>query len=242
MKDFIPDEVENMKMQCLIIAGGGFQEKFASSYIESKYENGRPELLIAADRGIEMVQHIGLIPDIILGDYDSVDEASLKAFVNDGKIENLQFPAEKDYTDSHLAVAVALERGASDICILGATGTRLDHVQANIGLLKTCLDADVKAELVDEHNRIRMIKDELKIREKEQLGTYVSLIPYSDIVTGITISGFRYPLENVTFSKDIYINVYNAMGPSRGISNEIVSEAAEIKVEKGYLLVMESRD
>lgn len=231
----------NMK-QCLIIAGGGFQTKFASSYVKSKYENGRPDMVIAVDRGMQAAQMLELVPDIILGDYDSVDKTCLETFANNENILNLQFPKEKDYTDFHLAVTVALEYGATEICMLGATGTRLDHVQANIGLLKTCLDAEVIAELVDENNRIRMINDSLRIYKKEQFGTYVSLVPYSDIVTGITLSGFQYPLKNVTFSKHILKNDQNGMEPDRGISNEIVGEAAEIRIQEGYLLVMESRD
>lgn len=240
--DFMMDGMEIHMKQCLIIAGGGFQAKFASSYIESKYKNGTPDLLIAADYGIQAAQMLHLVPDIVLGDFDSVDKTCLESVMSNREIEVLKFPLEKDYTDSHLAVAVALEHGATEICMLGATGTRLDHVQANIGLLKTCLDAEVIAELVDEHNRIRMIKDNLKIYKKEQFGTYVSLVPYSDIVTGITISGFQYPLQNVIFSKYIYKNVQDDMGPSRGISNKIVDDTAEIKIQEGYLLVMESRD
>lgn len=228
--------------QCLIIAGGDFQKKFASSYIREKYKDGMPDLLIAADGGIESAIEIGLVPDIILGDFDSVEKECLDTVAGNPKVTKLSFPPEKDYTDSHLAVATALEHGAAQVCILGATGTRLDHVQANIGLLKTCLDVGVNAELVDAHNRIRMIKDSLKIGREEQFGTYVSLIPYSDLVTGITLSGFRYPLSNATFSKQIYKNVQNDMGPSRGISNEIVWEVAEVTVHEGYLLVMESRD
>jgi thiamine pyrophosphokinase len=228
--------------QCLIIAGGDFDRKFASSYISMKYHNAGPDCLIAADRGLQAVQELGLIPDIMLGDYDSVDKACLDMYADNPDIRNLQYPPEKNYTDSQLAVVAALEAGVTDICMMGVTGTRMDHVQANIGLLKCCIDVGVQAELVDAHNRIRMVKHSLLIQREEQFGTYVSLVPYSDCVDGITISGFRYPLENAVFSKSAYKNPLDDMGPSRGISNEIIADKAEITIQSGYLLVMESRD
>ena len=227
---------------CLIIAGGELQEEFASSYIRQKYMGHRPDLIIAADHGICAAKRLGIKPDIILGDYDSVDSESLQSFLKMDGIQNLQFPPEKDYTDSHLAVSVAMKQGAQDILLLAATGTRLDHVQANIGLLKTCVDSGVAAALVDSHNRIRICKDHLLVERQGGFYTYVSLIPYSDVVTGITLKGFRYPLEEATFSKNTYRDVENDMGASRGISNELIEEEGVIQIKEGYLLVMESRD
>ena len=228
--------------RCLIIAGGGFDEKFASSYINQKYNGNSPELFIVADRGLEAAIKLKLHPDIVLGDYDSVDASLIQAVKQRGNITCLEFPPEKDYTDSHLAVDTAISYGASDICILGATGTRIDHVLANIGLLKMCLENGIRGEIVDPNNRIRMINKKLIIRKNEQFGKYVSLIPYSDYVTGITLKGFYYPLTEATFSKNVYHKVQNDMGPSRGISNEISEAVAEIYVKDGNLLVIESWD
>jgi thiamine pyrophosphokinase len=228
--------------QCLILAGGDFKKEFAASYIKSKYKNGKPDLLIAADRGIQAVQQLQLCPDIIVGDYDSVDSACLKVFQENPRIIDKQYPPEKNYTDSHLAVSLALEQGVSEICMMGMTGSRLDHVLANVGLLRACVDAGVQAELVDATNRIRMVRQYLEIRREEQLGTYVSLLPYSDCVTGVTLTGFRYPLTDAEFRKEMYENINHDMGPSRGISNEITASRGCIRIKDGYLLVIESRD
>lgn len=221
-----------MMKQCLIIAGGELDVEFASCYIKKKYGNKEPDLIIAADRGLEGIQQLGLQPHLMLGDYDSVSLDILEEYEDNNQIISLQYPTEKDYTDSHLAVLMAMEYGATDICMLGATGTRLDHTWANVGLLQLCLDKNIQAELVDAHNRIRMVKQKLLIPKEEQFGTYVSLLSYTGSVTGITLRGFKYSLEDGEL----------ALGISQGVSNEIVDSVAEIKVKSGILCVIESLD
>lgn len=221
-----------MTKRCLVIAGGEWNQEFASCYINKKYRGEKPELVIAADSGLQGLHPMGIRPDILLGDYDSVSMELLKQYEADDRIINMQYPAEKDYTDSHLAITTAIEQGATEICILGAVGTRLDHSLANISLLKLCLEAGIEAELVDPHNRIRMIKEGLVLQRQEQFGQYVSLLPFTERVTGITLEGFRYPLEEAELE----------LGVSRGISNEITEERAGIQIRKGLLLVIESRD
>lgn len=221
-----------MMKRCLIMAGGEWNQKFASCYIKKKYGNEKPDLVIAVDRGLEGIEQLGLQPDILLGDYDSVAPEVLEKYKYDTHILNLQYPPEKDYTDSHLAIVTAVEQGATEVCILGATGTRLDHGLANLGLLKLCMEAGIAAEIVNEHNRVRMMNRRLIIRREEQFGTYVSLLPYTERVTGITLTGFQYPLREAEFE----------LGISWGVSNEIVEEIAEIRIRTGILFVIESRD
>ncbi len=220
------------EMRCVILAGGEWNQKFASSYIEQQYGTKKPDLVIAVDKGMERVKALNWKPDIILGDYDSVSTEVLKEYEAQSGIEKLQFPPEKDYTDLHLAIETAIHHGATEICILAATGTRLDHTFANMGLLMLCMQQGIPAELADSHNRIRMINHSLKLSKREQFGTYVSLIPYTQEVTGITLTGFRYPLTDATLT----------MGISRGVSNEIVEEVAEITLQTGCLFVIESKD
>jgi thiamine pyrophosphokinase len=108
----------------------------------------------------------------------------------------------------------------------------VDHVLGNICLLGIGLANDVEVELIDSHNRIRMIDSALTIRKKEQYGTAVSVIPFSDEVTGVTLTGFKYNLSEYTMKG------FNTLG----ISNEIVEEEATVSLESGFLLVIESRD
>lgn len=235
---------------CVIIAGGEFDAEFASSYIKNKYGLHGPDLFVLADHGLDGMDSLKRMnPDmhaelIIVGDYDSVEPERLRAYKEVG-VRSLQYPAEKNYTDSHLALYTALEAGAEEITILGATGTRLDHVLANLGLLQICLEKGIEAELTDSHNRIHMIKSRMVLDRETQFGRYVSLMPYTDYVTGVTLHGMKYPLEDFTFHTGIHWEAGNQItdnGVSRGISNEIEDEQAEIVIKSGRLLVIESRD
>jgi thiamine pyrophosphokinase len=120
----------------------------------------------------------------------------------------------------------------TELTVLGATGTRLDHVLSNIDLLGIGIENDVGIEIVDEHNRIRMINQSMVISKKEQFGTFISLIPYTEKVKNLTLTGFKYNLTDFTMG---------GFG-SLGISNEIVDDVAEIVFKEGILLVIESRD
>ena len=139
---------------------------------------------------------------------------------------------EKDDTDTEYAIREAIRRGAMEIVVIGATGTRIDHVLGNISLLGIGLEEQIKISLVDEHNRIRMINQPLMIRKAEQYGKYVSLIPFSEKVSGVTLRGLKYPLTDYTMGG------FNSLG----ISNEIVSDEATISFSSGELIVIESKD
>jgi len=99
-------------------------------------------------------------------------------------------------------------------------------------LLGIGLQEQVQIQLVDVHNRIRMINQSICLTKSEQFGNFVSLLPYSGEVKGVTLKGFKYPLEDFTMGSF----------SSLGISNEIVEEKAEILFEEGVLLVIEARD
>ena len=138
---------------------------------------------------------------------------------------------EKDDTDSECALQIALDHGADHIIIIGATGTRIDHVLGNISLLGKAMSEGKMAELLDTHNRIRMIDNELEIEKNKQYGKYVSIIPVCKN-NKITLEGFKYPLKDYTFEG------FNTLG----ISNEIVDDIAKITVNEGQYIVIESKD
>lgn len=214
-------------MNVLIVAGGMMDVLFARSYIRKNHY----DFIIAADHGMDSLVKVGEMPDLILGDFDSMDY-EMKNKMKDWNIPVIEFPPEKDYTDTHLALMEAIQRGAKKITLLGATGTRLDHTMANIGLLQYAMEQGVEAEIIDKYNRISMWKHGLSIEKDEQFGKFVSLIPYTEKVTGLTLRGFKYNLEDHELT----------LGISQGISNEIVEEKGNISFESGCLLVIESRD
>lgn len=186
----------------------------------------RGDLIICADGGAVHARKMGIEPDVILGDFDSLGKSDLDSFKGS---EVLTFPRDKDKTDTELAVDYAVAKGEKHIKMLGSTGTRLDHTLSNIFILKTLLEKGVRGEIINENNRIFLISDRANITGK---GAVVSLIPLGDRVEGVTLRGFKYPLEDETIEA----------GSSRGVSNILVRETGEISLSGGLLLVVEAKD
>ena len=215
-------------MKYVIISGGYIDDVFAAGWLrKNKYD-----CMVAADSGMDFLYRNKFVPDIIAGDFDSVEDESLDEFSSMPEVEILRLNPIKDDTDTEFVIREAIRRGAKEITILGATGTRLDHVLANVNLLGIGLQEGVSIDLVDKHNRIRMISDLLEIPKREQFGSYVSILPVKGDAKGVTLEGMKYPL------KDAEVACFSSLG----VSNEIVEEKAKISVEQGILLVVESRD
>ena len=215
-------------MRGLIITGGNIRDEFACE----KIKTGGYDMIMAADSGMDFLYRNHLTPDIIVGDFDSVDHDALDFFREDKRIEFCRLDPVKDDTDTEYAIRDALSRGITQLTILGGTGSRLDHVLGNISLLGIGLEENVEIELVDEHNRVRMIDKPLSIRRDEQFGRFVSLIPYTGNVEHVTLTGFKYTLDDYTMGD------FNSLG----VSNEIKEEVARIEFSSGILLVIESVD
>ncbi len=222
MTDSAFDTRENI----IIVTGGNISPGF----LERELAESQNSYIIGVDKGLDSLHALHVRPNLVIGDFDSVDNGIRAIYA--GSPDAVVLNPEKDYTDTHVAVLEALKRKPERIKLLGATGTRLDHVMGNLALLKLCLLQGVEAVIADEHNRIRMIDRQLRIRKDRQYGKYISCIPFSDRVEGLTISGFRYNLEGATIIKEETI----------GISNELREEEGLITLKTGYLLVMETKD
>lgn len=215
-------------MRSLIISGGYIDDVFALSWIKKNSY----DCMIAADSGMNFLHRNGIVPDIIAGDFDSVDDDSLDEFSSLSDVEMLRLNPIKDDTDTEYVIREAIRRGATEITLLGATGTRLDHVLANVYLLGIGLEEGVSMEIVDVHNRIRMMDSHMEISKVDQFGDYVSILPVKGDAIGVTLVGMKYPLC------DANVSCFSSLG----VSNEIVAEKANISVKEGVLLVIESRD
>lgn len=212
----------------VIVSGGSIDDAFVSQVIKT----GGYDVCIAADAGMEFFYRNEKKPDVIVGDFDSVWDEALSYFRSQPDIVFHKLNPVKDDTDTEYAIRLAIEMGADAITLLGATGTRLDHVLGNIELLGIGLERQVEICILDPHNRIRMIDHGIVLEKSRQYGRYVSLIPYTKRVEQLTLKGFKYPLCN-----------YSLKGfCSLGVSNEIVEEKAEILFKEGILLVIESGD
>ena len=212
----------------VIISGGSLDPDFALAFLREE----KPELLIGADRGICFLKEKGIHPTHIVGDFDSASGEALEYFKQFPEIPIRTFNPVKDFTDTAIAMELAMEEGADRIYILGGTGTRLDHVVANIKLLSHALERKKECILMYAHNRIRLIDQPLTIEKKKQYGKYVSLFAFGGQVKGLTLRGFFYPLTEYDMEAE------NPLG----VSNEITAENGEISFSSGKLLVMESKD
>ncbi len=210
----------------LIITGGKVEEKFIRSMLSKEQFS----MIIAVDFGLVAVDSLGLSPDYIVGDFDSVPEDILRRYQESSVVET--YPREKDKTDTQIAIELAIQHNATSITLVGATGSRLDHTMANIHLLLLPLSKNIDAYIMDEHNRIYLRQESFRIEKQKQHGDYVSLLPFSDEIQGLTLVGFYYPLNKITLRS----------GSSLGVSNEIVEEVARVEFDCGTLLVIESDD
>lgn len=213
----------------LIVTGGPIDLVFAQNFIMGRTF----DCIIAVDRGLNAVSKLELIPDAIVGDFDSADESVLKEFKSRLLDTTWEIhKPEKDETDTELAINTAIRLGCTKLILLGATGGRLDHFLGNLHLLYASYKKGVEAAIVDERNWITVTDKEHVFEADKIFGTYISFLPLSEEVKGITLTGFKYPLHK----KDITI------GTSLCISNELTGVAGKLEFDSGILICVESHD
>ncbi len=189
--------------------------------VDSAFKTECDDFIICADSGYESALKLKIEPDILLGDMDSI-----KNIPSD--IKKITFKAEKDETDTELALLYAKEQGFREVIILGALGgKRRDHSFANILLLKKAYDLGINAKLYSENEQVYILCGKHCIVKKENM--FLSLFPVFEDVT-ITLKGTKYPLCKEKIPA----------GSIRGISNEIVDEKAKIETDR-CVLVFETR-
>lgn len=217
-------------MRAAIFSGGTLDEPFVKSYLKEY----KPDCILAADRGLEFCHRNRIRPDIILGDFDSIDPEVIRTYEEGGGIPIRRFNPVKDTTDTAIAMEQAAEMGAGEICFFGATGTRLDHTLSNIYNLYLLTERGIRGQIVDTCNRITLpAEKEILLKKEEQFGKYVSCFPFGREVRGLTLEGFRYPLKEYTLT----------LGDGGlSVSNEILGDPARISYREGRLILVESRD
>ena len=190
------------------------------------------DYIIGVDSGLNFLYQNQIYPTHIVGDFDSVEPEVIAYYKGKSDIPIQEFNPVKDATDTEIALRLAIELGVDKVWLLGATGTRLDHVMSNIQILKIALDAGVEAYLLDECNRISVWEKEITLSKGKSFGTYFSLFPLGEAVPDVTIEGAKYPVSHQSVSP------YE----SRFVSNEVEEQEVKIKFPKGVLVLMETRD
>lgn len=238
----------------IIVSGGDIQSDFALYFLKKNIEKaGRENIrLIAADRGLEFFLDYLILPDVVIGDFDSLSEdgknflemqsedipyggmLEWKLQKGEGKVvEVVRLRPEKDDSDTQSAMNYAIQNGAKEIVILGVTGNRVDHLMAHFGLLILAQKQGAEVALADRYNYMKLISSGTILKKAEQFGKYVSFFPLGGDVTGLTLEGFKYPLDK-----------YHLTTADSGltVSNEISEEYAKVTYESGTLLMIMSRD
>ena len=212
-------------MKIVIVSGGT-----APSHDLIEKELKDSSFLICADSGGDCLYEYNIIPNFLMGDFDSISKEALSFFSKDENCIIATYPKDKDFTDTELVLNKARELGANEIVFLGCTGTRIDHLMGNIGMLLKCLKLNVKASIKDDHNIIEITDKPIKI--KKEKGTTFSLQAYCDKVQDLNIKGAKYELNHYDL----------ILGEPRTISNEFLDRDIDIDFKSGILLIFYSKD
>lgn len=184
------------------------------------------DLLIAADGGARYVLALDRMPHLLVGDLDSVEPDEVTQMESAG-VTILRSSPHKDETDLELAIDAAIEAGADEVMLVGATGGRLDQTLANL-LILAQRDWGATLQILDGEQRALLICAPATQEIAGEPGALVSAIPLSARVTGITYAGLAYPLTNHTLT----------LGSTRGVSNELATPVARVEVASGLLLLI----
>ena len=211
-------------MKVIIISGG----KPPSKELLMQ-EVKKDTFIIAADSGADCLYEYNIMPDLLLGDFDSINKNILDYFKKSNCTIDI-YPTEKDYTDTEIAVKKALSMKPNEIILLGCTGSRVDHLLGNIGMLKICMLNGVNAYIKDENNNIRLVDASTSLNGS--VGEIFSLQAYGDEIIDLTIEGAKYPLNNYNLK----------IGESITISNEFARATVDLKFKSGTLMIILSSD
>lgn len=207
-------------MKGLILSGGtGLSCERLSAYASEA------DFILCADSGAENTYHCKIMPDELAGDFDSLDPDVL-AFYRELRVPIQEYSSAKDLTDTQLAAEICIAKGCTELIITGATGDRTDHLLGNLWLLLWLRDIGVEGQIISETEKIILCKKRMELHAP--VGTVVSLLPLSPQVTGVTLQGLEYPLQDAVLD----------MRRPISISNVFESATALVEFERGELLVI----
>ncbi len=215
-------------MNALIVADGDIPPRAA---IERLLPAGGPDLVVAADGGALKAAGLGWTPHVVVGDADSLPAAAADELRRSGA-EVVIHPVAKNESDTELAMREAIARGAATVLVVGAFGgSRIEHTIANLLLL--CLpglgDRDVR--LADGSSVVRLLQGGATVTIEGEAGDFVSLLPLTPVVDGVTTRDLLYPLVDEPLHQ----------GPARGLSNVLTGARATVSTRTGRLLVVHTR-
>lgn len=183
------------------------------------------DYLVCADGGANAALGLELVPDLVVGDMDSIDASVRAELVARGGTEFRVAPRDKDESDTELALRAALELEPSEILLTAVLGGRIDHAISNIHLLASVPD-HIECAIVEPDQSIRLVRRNLDLVGRT--GDVVSIVAVGGDAGGVTLTGFQYPLQGATLRQ----------ASTLGISNVVCGEKARVSVTEGMLLVI----
>lgn len=190
----------------------------------------RADLVVAADGGARYALNAGVVPDLVIGDMDSLGEELVREVEKRGASLE-RYPLRKDKMDGHLAVLAARKRGASAADFLCAMGGRLGALFAVPHILLAAERIGLRSTVVADWGRMFVIEAGSRAVEGDPQDS-VSIFPLSGPAAGVTLEGLEYPLENATLEP----------GDTLGFHNELIGNEARVSVGEGALLVVQETE
>ena len=220
-----------MSKRAVIVSGGELDEELTLREIGERGTG----CVIAVDRGLEFLYSHQIVPDYIVGDFDSVSREIVDYYRVQKNVPVRAHNPVKDASDTEIAIRLAMTLGSREMIILGATGGRVDHLWANVQSLMIPFKAGIDAKIIDRQNLVRIIGGgETRLKKSKAYGQFFSVFPIGNEIFGFNISGAKYPLKNHTLTSD----------NSLCVSNEIAGDAEEAVIwfPSGEVILMETRD
>lgn len=217
-----------MSKRTVIVSGGVLEETFVLDILRAE----ETEFIIGVDRGLQFLYEHQIMPDYIVGDFDSTPEEIVAYYREKTNIPIREFNPVKDASDTEIALRLCVGLRRKQIQILGATGNRMDHFWSNVQSLKIALDAGADARILDSCNQIRLLNHDIVLKRKEAYGPYFSVFPLGGTVEDFNIAGAKYPLRH---------HLLTPYG-SLCVSNAFSEEEVKISFPMGEVILMETRD
>lgn len=221
---------------CIVIGAAkkGIEHSLLSGYVH--LEGPDRAAVYCADGGLSRAETLGIRPDVLIGDFDSIEakdfRSSSNAIHKSGAKSIKRLPAEKDETDLFACVLDGLKSGFKKFILIYCTGGRLDHFMGAIALLDYINGQGAEGILLDQQNEITLLSKGALIIKADKRYPYLSLMPLDNQLTGVSMTGVKYPLLDAVVLRESGI----------GISNEILGDEASISIKEGSALIIKSRD
>lgn len=217
------------KKKALIITNGALTDPvLIMNIVKDGFGSKGDYTVICVDGGADNASILGLVPDMIIGDMDSIDKDKLGEYKDKShNIDIVYALPDKDESDTQLALDHAVTKGYSNIMIAGAIGNRIDHSFANLVLLSSPLYKDVNIRIITGNSEVFIIRESTVIHGKK--GKLISIFSLSPHTFFIKTSGLEYKLENEKL----------LFSPVRGLSNVFTGDNAEIDIKEGTLMIVQ---